>query len=350
VARFAAFYHVTYLKYKPPMKDFIDNDIRLYRNITDKDARALRMAFRNALAIIKSIFDKSAFKRYLRGDGEDHNGKWLTRQFNKGLYDILMYAFAKTPKNMVYPHLDALREALLTLMTTDDSFINAIDRSTGSSEMVLRRFSIWEEHVEQLIGSTKEPRCFSYKLKEETYRADPTCTICEQRIHTIDDAALDHIHQYWMGGKTIPENARLTHRYCNWSRAKKNRVEIIHIPEKTDTKVHGRTLLLDNEAYPCKYAWEMLFYTAEWLIQRNLLHAKDCPIQFPGSKRYLLNDTPVHPHGKPFFAPKTLSNGRYIEVHAGTEQLLHTTYKLLERCGVPRERLRIEEDMKRADA
>src|SRR5262249_31353564 len=81
----------------------------------------------NALAIIKSIFDKSAFKRYLRGDGEDHNGKWLTRQFNKGLYDILMYAFAKTPKNMVYPHLDALREALLTLMTTDDSFINAID-------------------------------------------------------------------------------------------------------------------------------------------------------------------------------------------------------------------------------
>jgi hypothetical protein len=26
VARFAAFYHVTYMKYKPPMKDFIDND------------------------------------------------------------------------------------------------------------------------------------------------------------------------------------------------------------------------------------------------------------------------------------------------------------------------------------
>ena len=35
------------------------------------------------------------------------------------------------------------------------------------------------------------------------------------------DSAVDHIEQYWMGGKTIPENARLTHRFCNWSRPRK---------------------------------------------------------------------------------------------------------------------------------
>jgi len=348
VARFAAFYHVTYLKYKPPMKDFIDNDIRMYRHLSDKDARALRSAFKTAISTIKSIFDKSAFKRYLRGDGDDHNGKWLARQFNKGLYDILMYTFAKTPKNRVYNHLDAIRESLLDLMTHDDSFINAIDKSTGSSEMVLTRFKIWEEHFEHLIGSTKEPRCFSSKLKEEIYRADPSCMICEQRIQTIDDAALDHIHQYWMGGKTIPENARLTHRYCNWSRSKSNRVEIIHVPEKTETRVHSRTLFLGNDRYPCKYAWEILFNTAEWLIQRNLLKAHDFPIQFPGSKRYLVNNNPLHANGKEFFAPKPLSNGLYIEVHAGTEQLLNNTYRLLEKFGVSRDRLSIEEDMKNA--
>jgi hypothetical protein len=27
---------------------------------------------------------------------------------------------------------------------------------------------------------------------------------------------------YWKGGKTISENARLTHRYCNWARSKKD--------------------------------------------------------------------------------------------------------------------------------
>jgi len=48
--------------------------------------------------------------------------------------------------------------------------------------------------------------------------ADPTCEICKQRILSADDAAIDHIKQYWVGGKTIPENARLTHRYCNWAR------------------------------------------------------------------------------------------------------------------------------------
>ena len=52
VARFAAFYHVTYMKYKAPMKDFIDNDIRTYRDILDKDARELRSAFKNAISII----------------------------------------------------------------------------------------------------------------------------------------------------------------------------------------------------------------------------------------------------------------------------------------------------------
>ena len=254
VARFAAFYHVTYMKYKPPMKDFIDNDIRIYRNITDKDARELRLAFKNAISTIKSIFDKSAFKRYIRGDIENHNGKWLSRQFNKALYDILMYSFAKTHKSMVYNHLDAIKECLLNLMTNDDGFINAIDKSTGSPDMVLRRFRIWDEHLEQIIGSKKEPRCFSYKLKEEIYRTDPTCTICEQHIQPIDDAALDHIHQYWMGGKTIPENARLTHRYCNWSRAKSNRVEIIHISEKAETKIYSRTIFLGRDTYTCKYA------------------------------------------------------------------------------------------------
>jgi len=94
----------------------------------------------------------------------------------------------------------------------------------------------------------------------------------------------------------------------------------------------------------------MLFYAAEWLIKRNLLKESDFPIQFPGSKRYLINNNPVHSNGTKFFAPKPLSNGLYIEAHAGTEQLLSNTYKLLERFGVSRDIFRIEEDMKNTDS
>jgi len=56
------------------------------------------------------------------------------------------------------------------------------------------------------------------QLKEKLFELDNTRAICNQKIQEIDDSAIDHIKQYWTGGQTIPENARLAHRYCNWAR------------------------------------------------------------------------------------------------------------------------------------
>src|SRR5207244_3355238 len=61
-------------------------------------------------------------------------------------------------------------------------------------------------------------RVFSAQLKQALFKADPTCVFCGQRIQDIDDAAVDHIEPYWLGGRTIDSNARLLHRYCNWRR------------------------------------------------------------------------------------------------------------------------------------
>jgi hypothetical protein len=60
------------------------------------------------------------------------------------------------------------------------------------------------------------------KLKQSLFDSNQTCAICGQRIQEVDDSAVDHIQQYWTGGKTIPENARLTHRWCNWARPRKD--------------------------------------------------------------------------------------------------------------------------------
>ena len=91
--------------------------------------------------------------------------------------------------------------------------------STSSVQAVTTRFDKWRETLKNILGvQQKEPRCFSYKLKEEMMSENSICAICQQKIQSTDDAALDHIKQYWTGGKTIPENARLTHRYCNWAR------------------------------------------------------------------------------------------------------------------------------------
>ena len=269
VARFSAFYHFTHLKYKPPMSYFIDKDIDIYtKSFSEENSRDLKRAFRNSVAIIRSIFDKTAFNRYHMGGEKDHNNGWISKNFNSSLYDILMFSFSKINRNLVQPHLDSIRESLIDLMTNNDEFINSIDKYTSSANAVTTRSRIWEENLGRIIESTKQKRCFSYKLKKEFYDADPTCSLCNQHIRDIDDAALDHIQQYWLGGKTIPENARLTHRYCNWARSRNS--EISYVPRDTARKLYKK-ISLRSDSYVCKASWQILFYTAEWLIKNDIL-------------------------------------------------------------------------------
>ena len=223
ILRFAAFYHFTYLNYKPPMRKFLNNDMEKYQHISDTEATELKNAFKNTITIIKSLLDRHAFKRFYKGDEKNPNGYWEPKKFNASLYDILMYSFAKENKNKVYQNLDSIREALIHLMTNDQEFIDAIELSTSSVQAVTKRFDKFRLALQDIIGiAEKEPRCFSLKLKQELYDDNQTCSICSQKIHNIDDAAIDHVKQYWTGGRTIPENARLTHRYCNWARPRKD--------------------------------------------------------------------------------------------------------------------------------
>ncbi len=226
VLRFAAFYHATYLNYRPTIKQFLNKDMERYQTISDKDKKELKEAFKQSVSIIKSLLGTRAFKRFYRGTPQQKNGYWESKKFNTSLYDILMYTFAKADKNRVYQHLDSIREAFIDLMTTNEEFIDSIELSTSSTQAVTKRFDLWRGTLDKIIGTNeKEPRCFSFNLKQELYRNDPTCSICGQHVQSIDDSAVDHIHQYWNGGQTIPENARLTHRYCNWARPRKDEAE-----------------------------------------------------------------------------------------------------------------------------
>jgi len=152
VLRFAAFYHFTYLKYKPPMRKFLNNDMEEYQYISEVDAIELKNAFKNAVTIIKSLLDNHAFKRFYKGDEKNRNGYWEPKKFNASLYDILMYSFAKEDKNKVINNLDSIREALIYLMTNDQDFIDAIELSTSSVEAVTKRFDKWRLTLQDIIG------------------------------------------------------------------------------------------------------------------------------------------------------------------------------------------------------
>lgn len=223
VLRFAAFYHATYLRYKPPIARFLNEDMKEHQKISDVKARELRKAFKNSVTLVRSLLGQNAFKRYYRGTEKSARGYWEPNKFNASLYDVLMYGFADKDKNIVMANLDSIREALIVLMTENQDFIDAIELSTSSVKMVTQRFDIWRKTLDEILAqSEKQPRCFTRELKKALYESNPTCLICGHHIADIDDSAVDHIEQYWLGGKTIPENARLAHRYCNWARPKDN--------------------------------------------------------------------------------------------------------------------------------
>jgi len=221
VLRFAAFYHQTYLKYKSPIKAFLNHDMLQYQNMNAAQEAELRAAFKNSVTVIRSLFDAHAFKRFNRGDEKNPKGEWEPKKFNASLFDILMWSFANEDRNRIQRHLDSIREALIVLMTQDEKFIESIERSTSSVQAITHRFDKWRNTLNAILGNDKvEPRLFSFALKNQLYKNSSTCEICNQQIASVDDAAVDHVEQYWLGGRTIPENARLTHRYCNWSRSR----------------------------------------------------------------------------------------------------------------------------------
>lgn len=218
--RFASFFHATYLQYSPPMKRFFNQDMEKWKNISPPDAEKLHEGFKNALQIVRSLLgSQNAFKRYYPGDSKNPNGNWEPKKFNASLFDVLMGVFWDKDKNQVMAALDPLREGWLDLMATNADFRESIERSTSSQDMVRRRFDLTRQLVEGILREHRvQARCFTRELKKTLFAANPTCAICGQGISEMDDAAVDHIEQYWRGGKTIPENARLTHRYCNMAR------------------------------------------------------------------------------------------------------------------------------------
>ena len=225
VLRFAAFYHYTYLKYRAPMKNFLNRDAEEFRYANSRHMTELETAFKLACSNVRSVFGNRAFKRFYPGRESNPNGYWEKNQFNASLFDVSMGVFAQIEKEKVYANLDALRESVISLMSDDRDFIDSIELSTSSNQAVMTRFDKFRSAVNSVITShLKEPRCFSRALKEQFYLDQPVCAICGNQINDIDDSALDHVRQYWMGGQTIPENARLTHRFCNWSRPRKEEV------------------------------------------------------------------------------------------------------------------------------
>ena len=342
VLRFASFYHNTYFNYKSPIKKFLNTEMEKNRNISDKEAAELRIVFKNAITTIKSMLGEHAFKRFYPGDSRSINGYWEPKKFNASLYDILMDSFARRDKNKVYQNLDAIREAYINLMTSDQGFVDSIELSTSSKQAITARFSKWNVVLDEIVNiSEREPRLFSLKLKEKLFKTNPYCALCNNKISSLDDAAVDHIQQYWKGGQTIPENARLTHRFCNNARERGQEIPTgVHptggtVVRRTRRHVE-RIITIDGDRIHCKNSLGVLVETANWLIRKGKLKPSMCPITFyTKGQGYLINTTPYHGDGRKFYkGGEKLLNNMYLDKNWSQEKCIQWSKELLSYCGM----------------
>lgn len=218
VLRFFTLYDRSYLKYKSPMKNFLSTFMIDYRNIDINKVNEFNKAFKNSVNIVKTVFGEKAF--YLYTNKDNMLGKY-ENVINKGLFDVLMNGFTRYDQHQVMPHKDALKEELFSLMN-DDKFLDVITGAgTDSPKKLDMKFDIWLTSLKTIVGYPEnEARFFSWEFKKGLWGNNPVCSICKRKIEQLDDSEVDHIKFYWRGGNTIPENARLSHRFCNRSRKK----------------------------------------------------------------------------------------------------------------------------------
>ena len=221
VLRFFAFYEDQNL-YPGRLKTFLNEHMKKHRQtyeIMEKPEREkkfedLRKVYKKALELSHYVFGEESFRPCSLKD--EAEVVW-TGKVNKSLYDVVMCGFASYEKSQVVPKIDSIRESMINIILEDSEFLP--NAGTLQKEVVRYKFNTWFYELQSIINSPKQPRSFSSQLKEELFDKDSTCSICDQSIKSIDDAEIDHHKPYWKGGATIPENARLSHRFCNRSKS-----------------------------------------------------------------------------------------------------------------------------------
>jgi hypothetical protein len=93
ILRFFAMWRYTHLKYKGPMKRFLNQEMEKHRNPTEKGLAALRAVFEKSLEMAYTVFGANACRRFNPGRKGKPDGYWETRKLNVALWDTLLYTF-----------------------------------------------------------------------------------------------------------------------------------------------------------------------------------------------------------------------------------------------------------------
>jgi 5-methylcytosine-specific restriction endonuclease McrA len=222
ILRFLAFYERTHIKCQFGLKRFLNDFLDTYRSASDDKIEEYRKVFEKCMKACVTIFGDTGFrlKSEITKPNSKSAGEWASRP-NAAIFQVIATSFANYDLGQITRRADSIYEEYLDLIVTDPQWVDRVRRATGEATRLQYAFDTWYSRLKAVLSSepaNDSKRVFTRQLKKEMYDADPTCALCGQKVSLIDDAALDHDKEYWRGGRTVPENARITHRLCNLKR------------------------------------------------------------------------------------------------------------------------------------
>ena len=221
VLRFLAFYERTHHKYTRGLKKFLNDFLADFRHPTPQKIEEYRATFQKCMRASRTIFGEQGFRLKTGKSRQSSSvGEWNSR-VNAAVFQAVATSFSKHQLGNLTRNADSIYEAYLDLVTTDETWVTGVGGANQNTDNIKYTCDTWEKQLSMVMEAglpADGRRTFSKSLKNEMFAQDKACFLCGQEIRLLDDAVLDHETHYWRGGATVPENARLTHRFCNSSR------------------------------------------------------------------------------------------------------------------------------------
>jgi len=203
--------------YKGKLKGFLNDYMGKYAPKGEADIKAQAQQFRVTMHNVWDVFGEKSARLYNTGteDRPTVEGRWEPK-FSISALDIQASALAGQQPGKVQAASEQIRELYVYYLLTQPQVRLAISRQPAGTAATKLRWTGFKAQVQAILdGTVLEPRFFTFEFRRQLFQKDPSCKICGNEIHALEDSAVDHVHPYSRGGRTVPENAQLAHRSCN---------------------------------------------------------------------------------------------------------------------------------------
>ena len=197
--------------FKSSLLKTMNSYMEIHQNDSDDIIAKQKNLFNGTIDIIKQVLGNDAFFGYDREKGI------LISKFSGSIFDSIVIPFSMFNKHDIMQHADDIRKEINNLKKNNEEYKDYTYASTGSRKRVIGRIMLIMNILKKYLDSSLEgeQRSFTEDDKKSLFKKGYICSYCGNEILNIEDAEVDHIIPFSLGGKTILENAQLLHRHCN---------------------------------------------------------------------------------------------------------------------------------------